>query len=291
MEIIFHSDDMGMTPNVTRNLLKAWDQNLINSFSILANGDGLEIMSLYLKENETKQARIAVHLNLSEGLSSLNYKELSLITTPDGYLNCSFIGLLIKWFLYSKQKKTILLEQIEKEWKAQIEKIQEICSPRKINALDSHTHIHMLPFIFPIVIKLSKLYNIPEIRITREIFHIKSLFDLLSPSWNINLIKHLLLNLLSIIVKTNMTFDTIQQPEAMIGILYTGNMTLKAAKAGINVSQKNNIKKLEVLFHVGRALQSESERWALNKSFARFPLSEHRDREFNELMNLRKDYP
>ena len=61
--------------------------------------------------------------------------------------------------------------QVEIEWREQIKRVIEVFSPRSFTAVDSHDHVHMLPFLFPIAAKLAREFDLPEIRISNEIYH------------------------------------------------------------------------------------------------------------------------
>ena len=56
--------------------------------------------------------------------------------------------------------------EVEREWDAQIAKIRAAgISPTH---LDGHKHVHMLPGLFPVALKLAKKYAIASIRISNE---------------------------------------------------------------------------------------------------------------------------
>lgn len=70
-----------------------------------------------------------------------------LLTDDDGYFNVGY------GYLILNQHKKEILEQIENEFRAQIEKVQ---ANTTIDHLDSHVHTHAIPELFKIVCKLAK---------------------------------------------------------------------------------------------------------------------------------------
>ena len=70
--IILHSDDLGITSSITKNMLDSWRAGHLKSFSIIANGSAINEISDALTSSPELKARIAVHFNLSEGFSSAN---------------------------------------------------------------------------------------------------------------------------------------------------------------------------------------------------------------------------
>ncbi len=290
MENIFHCDDIGATSSMTKRILEAWKAGLLNGFSILANGDATSEVRLGLLSDPDRDARISVHLNLCEGKSLIEPRDIPLLADSHGNLNQGFVRLLILWFTSSKMKKNALLRQIEKEWRAQITEVKRICSPRKITAIDSHMHIHMIPFLFPVAARLAKGQDIPEIRISYEVFYFSSsLVESLSLPFLVNVIKHLVLRECSRFARRFAKEHGLTGPESLIGILYTGRMTRTAAKSGIAAAMRKGLQMVEILFHIGRASDRESGRWGHCRRRGTFSLSERRDREYFELMALRKE--
>lgn len=290
MKILFHCDDIGATSSMTKRVLETWKAGLIDGFSILANGDATSAVRLGLLSEPDRDARISVHLNLCEGKSLVEPRDIPLLADSDGNLNQGFIKLLILWFTSSKLKKEALLRQIEKEWRAQITEVKRICSPRKVTAVDSHINIHMLPFLFPLAVKLAKEEGITEIRILYEVFYLSShLADSLSMGFLVNIVKHLILRQCSSSARRFTKEHGLTGPEAFIGILYTGKMTRTTAKSGIAAARRKGLQVVEIVFHIGRASGRESNRWEHHRNLATFPLSERRDMEYFELMALRKE--
>ncbi|GJM23120.1 MAG: hypothetical protein DHS20C15_30350 [Planctomycetota bacterium] len=290
MQVIHHSDDLGFTPAITARILQAWREGLLDGFSVLANGSDLEGAREGLAAEPDREARISAHLNLFEGPAQFPYERLPLITDMDGQLNASFGGLLRTWMLSPKRVKTMLLEQIEVEWRAQLERIVAACAPRKLSAVDGHLHFHMLPFLFPIAAKLAREFEIPEIRIAREPLHVSwRAGDSLSPAFAVNVIKNLVLRVCARSARRVASEHDLRAPDALVGLLYTGRMTETAARAGLAAAQRCGAQRVELLLHVGRATPDEALRWKGRADAASFPLSAARDAEYAALQALRAD--
>lgn len=288
MKILYHCDDMGSTPGITQKILDAWRSGLLDSFSIMANGDGLDEMLAGLKELPEREVRIGVHLNLSEGRALSSTEQVPLLTNPKGSLRCGFSGLLLRWLFSSRFEKNRLLEQVEQEWQAQITEAKTICQPRKVSSVDSHLHVHMLPFLFPIAARLARQEGIPEVRISREAFHLSPrLGDSFYPGFIVNIIKHIILRLLSWNAQKILMEYGLKPSHFIVGILYTGRMTRESVRAAIVSAKKRSTDTVEVIFHIGRATTAEASRWEGYPAIAGFPMSERRDREFEELNRLR----
>ena len=69
VRIIFHADDCGATKSITDKIIEAWDLNILDSFSILANGLALNHVNQALRSRPLKPIRLAAHLNFFDGKS------------------------------------------------------------------------------------------------------------------------------------------------------------------------------------------------------------------------------
>jgi len=56
------------------------------------------------------------------------------------------------------------VEDVEAEWAAQIDRC--LASGLQLRFLNSHEHIHMLPPLFPVVLRLARHYDIADVRFT-----------------------------------------------------------------------------------------------------------------------------
>lgn len=292
VKCIFHSDDFGFTGRITTRIAEAWNSGLLDGFSILANGNALKDAGTLLMENLDLDARLAVHLNLFEGRSLCPVKPVSLITDHEGHLNCTFEGLAINLLFGAKKRRRELLSQIEKEWRAQIEVVKDICAPRAIAAVDSHLHFHMLPPLFSLAARLCLEYGIPQIRISEEPFFVSdSLRDSMATGFMMNLAKHGVLRICSTHARRVARRFGLESPDALIGVLYTGRMTKPVVQAGLRAAVSRGARSIEVLFHIGRATEEELHCWDAPPRALRFPLSALRDVEYAELQRCRQEAP
>jgi len=283
-KIILHSDDLGITEQSTRDIIDSWVNGDISSFSIIANGDAVQKIPIYLTTFANLNARIAVHFNLTEGFPSASPKDVSLLLGKDGRFNQSFGKLVAKTFFSFPMRRLQLKQQIYLECRAQIAAVKNICAGRDVVAIDSHNHIHMIPRVFSIVATAAKDEKIEEIRISKEPFFLSdNFFHILKPFWIVNLVKNILLKLFSahaVKVANNLA---LKSPIAFIGLLYSGRMTAENALSGIRAV--NDSGHIEVTFHVGKSLPHEGSRWC-NSSYSEFHLSPKRTLEKMEVRRL-----
>jgi len=284
--IILHSDDLGITSHVTKHILDAWRAGYLDGFSIIANGDAVKQIPDALIFNSEKKARISVHFNLTEGRSSAAADQIPLLVDAYGQLRHTFSSLLLIIIFSSWNKRRDLFNQIYIECIAQIKVVRSLCVGRTITALDGHNHIHMIPGVFTAVALAAHAEGIPEIRISAEPFFIDNPWaDWIKSFWWVNLLKHHLLNFFALYAYRVAKQIGLYSSKAIIGILYSGNMSMTRALSGINAAISKE--EIEVLFHIGRAKSNEAKRWK-NSRYATFHLSKLRDEERLELYLLAK---
>lgn len=157
--LIVNADDLGWTLGVNRGIAEGHQHGLITSTSLLANGrafvDGVGVA----KSNP--QLGVGVHLNLSDGVPT------ALATNVSGLLNKAgeFAG-GPESLLLRIAKRSLRVEEVELEWDAQIAKIR--AAGIQPTHLDGHKHVHMLPGLFKVALRLAKKHRIGAIRVSHE---------------------------------------------------------------------------------------------------------------------------
>ncbi|MCL2388912.1 MAG: ChbG/HpnK family deacetylase [Elusimicrobia bacterium] len=244
MAIIFiHSDDYGVSEASEATILSCITDGAVNSVSVMANTARLENSAHKLKE-VNKNIRIALHLDLTEGKCVENPENLFLLTDKDGYFKHGFISLWLKYIFASKKNKAELKKQVHLEFAAQARVLKKYIN---FNAVDSHCHMHMIPFVFDIASDIARQEN-ASVRLVREpslpfIKHI-SLLITYKPA---NILKHVLLNMLSAFASRKC-----KNKLYLFGVMFSGKMNLARVKKilpeMINIAERENAN-LEVLFH------------------------------------------
>lgn len=256
LKISIHADDLGLTKNISDGILDTFDNGALNSSSIIATGAAFEYAAGQAVAR--KGLNLALHINLVEGKPLQNSENISMLLNDRGVFGCSFQSLLIKHYFSSHAKRRQLEEQVKSEIIAQIEKFKNYFGNDINIKIDSHQHIHMVPFIFRIILELKSRYNIRFIRVPYEPFFIGYSYGAVMTLKNyfaLNLVKHLLLNFLSLKNKKLLPETGIECNDYTIGILFSGNMSYSAVKAALkkiaNKNKKNKNIHVELLFHPG----------------------------------------
>lgn len=157
--LIVNADDLGWTEGVNRGILDAFRGGIVTSTTLLANGTAFADAV-----NATKSAphlAVGVHLNLSDGPPTADRETVTSLLNDDGMLADGPERLLLKRALGG-----LVLDEVEEEWDAQIQKVRD--AGIRPTHLDGHKHVHMLPGLFEIALRLAKKHSIEAIRISLE---------------------------------------------------------------------------------------------------------------------------
>jgi len=138
--LIVNADDLGWTEGVNRGIVEAFHGGIVTSTSLLANGAEAPPNGL-------------VYI-LGAGFDTLIRDQYP---TPFGGPE----SLLLR-----RARRGLALAEVEIEWDAQIRKVRD--AGILPTHLDGHKHVHMLPGLFEIALKLAKRHGIAAIRVSLE---------------------------------------------------------------------------------------------------------------------------
>jgi predicted glycoside hydrolase/deacetylase ChbG (UPF0249 family) len=157
--LIVNADDLGWTEGVNRGIAEAHRRGLVTSTSLLANG--LAFASALAVRREQPELGIGVHLNLSDGPPTAEASRVAALLNQAGQLEGGPESLLLRI-----AGRKLRLAEVEREWDAQIAKVKAAgISPTH---LDGHKHVHMLPGLFEVALRLAKKHGVSAIRIAHE---------------------------------------------------------------------------------------------------------------------------
>lgn len=156
--LIVNADDLGWTAGVNRGVAEAHRNGIVTSASLLANG------SAFAEAAELARTRglgVGVHLNLSDGPPIASHEAVPTLVNSSGEFEGGPDSLLLKI-----ATRGLSMREVETEWEAQISKIR--AAGVEATHLDGHKHVHMLPGLFEIALRLAKRHGIGAIRVSHE---------------------------------------------------------------------------------------------------------------------------
>jgi hopanoid biosynthesis associated protein HpnK len=155
-KLIVTADDFGLTEGINRGIIEACSKGIVTRASILANGDAFDHAVSLAKQNESM--KVGVHLTLIEEIPINPPHKIKSLVASNGKLLKNYKAFFLRYIL-----RRININEAYCEFEAQVQKI--LNSGITINHIDSHQHLHMLPGVFKITLKLAEKYKIKKIRI------------------------------------------------------------------------------------------------------------------------------
>jgi len=162
MKIIINADDLGYSIDRNQAIFSLMEHNRITSATLMANGKAFHDAVKHILN--FSDISFGIHLTLTEFPS---------LTQPNIFFETKLID--DKGFFTDEIRRLhpslALKDAILKEWEHQVIKIVDHGIP--ISHIDSHQHIHTIPWLFTTLKKLQRKFNIRKVRTTMNWYYRK----------------------------------------------------------------------------------------------------------------------
>ncbi len=158
-QLIINADDFGLHPLINKGIIEGHSKGLITSTSIMPGADYFDEAVRLARENPG--LGIGIHLTLVGGVKPVCTDGVNSLLTNEGIFAEDYTVFAKRWYTGSIRKI-----EIERELRAQIEKVLD--SGIRPTHIDSHQHMHVLPGIAGLAVRLCKEYGIGKIRMPGE---------------------------------------------------------------------------------------------------------------------------
>jgi len=158
--LVVTADDVGLHPGMTLGALRAHEQGIVTACSVVANGRALDDAVERLRDHPKLDA--GIHLTFVGGERPLSPPEqVRSLLGPDGAFLPGFRAFAARYFL-----GRIVAAELEAELRRQIERL--LAAGLKLVHANSHQHLHVLPKVFEIVLRIAEEHRIPWVRIPND---------------------------------------------------------------------------------------------------------------------------
>ena len=158
-ELIINADDFGLSQGANRGIIRAWQQGILTSTSLMPCGAAFDEAVALAKEHPGLQ--VGLHLTLVQGRGVLPRQGLPSLVDDRGDFGNDPVLAGMRYFFLKPLKR-----QLYREIEAQIVKCLE--AGIRLSHLDGHLNIHMHPVVFDILTELMPKYGIESFRLSRE---------------------------------------------------------------------------------------------------------------------------
>lgn len=154
-ELILNADDFGMTRGVNEGIIRAHREGVLTSATLMACGAAFEDAVERAKANP--RLAVGCHLVLVGGLAIAPREEISSLVDQAGRLPGTLSG-----FVARVSSGKVRAEEIEREMRAQIEKIR--AAGIEPTHLDTHKHTHAHPIVMEALGRAARATGITRVR-------------------------------------------------------------------------------------------------------------------------------
>ena len=158
-QLIINADDFGLHPLINKGIIKGHSEGIITSTSLMPSAPYFDEAVQLAKANP--YLGVGIHLTLVGGVKPACPSGVNSLLTADGVFAEDYTVFAKKWYTGSIKKNELI-----KELETQIEKV--LAAGIKPTHIDSHQHMHVLPGIAGIVVRLCEKYGIKKIRMPGE---------------------------------------------------------------------------------------------------------------------------
>lgn len=157
--LIVTADDVGLHPGMTRGALAAHDGGIVTAVSVSPNGRAFEPAVELLRDRP--RLEVGAHLTLVGEHPLSSPETIPSLVGADGGLHSGYPAFAARYAL-----GRIRSIDLETELRAQVERL--LATGLRVVHLNSHQHLHVLPRVLEIVLRLAEEHGIPEVRIPNE---------------------------------------------------------------------------------------------------------------------------
>jgi hopanoid biosynthesis associated protein HpnK len=154
-QLILNADDFGMTRGVNEGIIRAHREGVLTSTTLMANGAAFEDAIERAKGNPG--LAVGCHLVLVGGRAIAAREEIPSLAEAGGKLPESLAGLVAR-----VSSGRVRVEEIDREMRAQIEKIR--AAGIEPTHLDTHKHTHAHPTVMEALGRVAHAAGITRVR-------------------------------------------------------------------------------------------------------------------------------
>jgi predicted glycoside hydrolase/deacetylase ChbG (UPF0249 family) len=157
--LVVTADDVGLHPGMTLGALKAHDEGIVTACSVVANGRAFADAVERLRDHPGLD--VGVHLALVGERPLSPPEKVKSLMGGDGAFLSGFRAFTCRYLLGG-----IDFAEVENELRRQIERL--LAAGLEVVHANGHQHLHVLPRIFEVVLRLAEEYRIPWVRVPCE---------------------------------------------------------------------------------------------------------------------------
>ncbi len=153
--LIVNADDFGFTRGVNAGILQAFEQGILTSATLMANGDAFDEAVAMARANP--RLGVGIHLVAVGGRPLAPVSEIDSLVDRDGLLPRTLTDLLKRLM-----RRSVRVEHLEREFAAQVERA--CATGIRPTHFDSHKHAHTQPLVMKALARVASAFGVRAVR-------------------------------------------------------------------------------------------------------------------------------
>jgi hopanoid biosynthesis associated protein HpnK len=211
---IINGDDFGFSHGVNQAIIKAHQEGILTSTSLMVTGDTFSEAVKLARQNPS--LAVGLHLMLCCGKSVLPPAEIPHLVDENSYFPSDSLVAGLRYQFNSQARL-----ELTKEIRAQLEKFRQ--TGLKLSHVDGHLHLHTHPVVLNILADLAPEWEIKFIRLPVE--ELSFTLNIDSSNMLTKIIWDGIFRQLRTYGEQLLTAKGISYPERVYGLLQTGKVT------------------------------------------------------------------
>jgi len=167
-QLIVNADDFGISEEVNEAVVRAFNEGVLTSTSLMVTGVAFEQAVRLAKENP--ELAVGIHLVTVVGRSVLPHSQIPTLVDEAGNFSNNPTAAGLKYFFSPRAR-----QELRKELAAQFDKFRS--TGLELSHIDGHLHLHVHPVIFNAALQLGAKYGARRMRVPVEERRLALAFD------------------------------------------------------------------------------------------------------------------
>ncbi|MEK6661980.1 MAG: hopanoid biosynthesis-associated protein HpnK [candidate division NC10 bacterium] len=246
-QLIVTGDDFGLSPAVNQAIVKAHEQGLLTSASLMVSAPAASEAIALAKAHPT--LAVGLHLVLCQGRSTLTPNLIPGLVDADGHFTGSATLAGLRYFFVRS-----LRPKLRSEIEAQLAAFH--ATGLVLSHLDGHLNLHLHPAVLSILLELAVQYRIRAMRLPRDDLRVTLTLDKKRLLYKLS--HAFIFGALCRYASRRLAVAGVRTAERVYGLLQSGEMT-EAFLLGLLPRIRGGL--VEWYCHVGLPPCRELERW------------------------------
>jgi hopanoid biosynthesis associated protein HpnK len=156
--LIVNADDFGLTHPITEGTIDAFERGILTSVSMIASGEAFDRAAGYAARHPDLDC--GVHLMIVQGEPTLPADNVPSLVQENGKFLPGYAEFMARYLGGGVRD-----EEVEAEWTAQIGRLR--AAGVRITHLDSVQHLHLVPGLFRVALRIARANGILAMRFPR----------------------------------------------------------------------------------------------------------------------------